>query len=241
MHGTWKNRLHGQNLAAIILCIPILFYGCASKQPKYETAHIQLEPPKFDYLPERFWIVPLVVNYLRQSADQQMLGALGCMANSPIDTVITGGGKSSEFRNLLNQVLAEFKTERHSCLPVSGAWQIITLENVNVEHYGSGGGGEIVAVWAASCLVTYGIVCPVGKMYHFKLVTCVFLPDGQPRLLEGEGHADDWSVTAWKYKKTRDEVMAQALGNALKEMAIQYSEIAQLIDPAPPVTPQTID
>jgi len=241
MHRTWENRLHGQSLAAIILCIPILFNGCASKPPKYESAYIQLKPSKFDYLTERFWIVPLVVHYLRQSDDQQRLSALECMAASPIDTVITGGGESPEFRNLLNQVLAEFKTERQGCLPVSGAWQIITLENVNAEHYGSGGGGEIAAAWAASCLMTYGIVCPVGKMYHFKLVTCVFLPDGQPKLLEGEGHADDWSVTAWKYQKTRDEVMALSVGNALKEMAIQYSEIAQPIDSAPPVAPQSID
>ena len=126
-----KHKCHVKSLAAIILCVQIVAYGCAPEPPRklgWVSSPEQPGPSHFDYLPERGdRIIPLIVQRLRQSADLVSLDALGCMARCPIDKVTLGTSENLELRALLAQVMAEFKTEQQMCLPLSGEWQAIAL------------------------------------------------------------------------------------------------------------------
>lgn len=232
-----KHRCHVKSLAAIILCVQIVSYGCApepSGKLGWASSPEQPEPSHFDYLPERGdRIIPLVVQRLRQSTDQGSLDALGCMARNPIDKVTLGTSESPELRDLLAQVLVEFKTKRQMCLPLSGGWQAIALCRA---HDCSGGwsigpqtaGVSLMAasVYYASCYMSVGFVCPVVKNFDIEFVIDVVLPDGHKSALAGVGHSSEWSVTAWNYKAVRDESFAEVVSEALMSLAIQYSGMA---------------
>lgn len=235
---------HRTCLAAVILCFQIMCNGCAATSPGnpdrvppielgWVSAPRQPLPSQFVYLSERGdSIIPLVVQHLRQSASQQNLASLACMANSPVDIVTIGELESFEFQNLLSQVLAEFKTERQMCLPLSGRWQIVGLcpagqgcfEWTAVGPQGAGIALLGVFTWAGSCSVSVGILCPVIQSYDLGFVTGVVMPDGRIQGLVGAGHSEEWSVTAWKYKDVRDRILVEVLSEALIGMAISYSD-----------------
>ncbi len=222
-----KNRSHLKILAAIILCFQIVSYGCLPKPPMPGEP---LEASQFDYLPERRdHITALIVQRLRQLSDQEGLNALECMANSPIDKVILDATENLEFRNLLIQVLAEFKTAQQMCLTLIGIWEVIAvrvppLSGTWAEGTG-GAGAQAIVYWAVFCSISAGVACPVIKKFHIILTTDVVLPHGQTRKLHGSGDSGEWSMTAWRYKAIRDEAFAEAVSEALMAMANQYSEV----------------
>lgn len=234
-----KNRPHLKILAAIILFSQIVSYGCLPKPGE------PLEASQFDYLPGReSRIAPLIVKHLRQqSANQHILEALECLANSPVHKVIIGAGESPDFRDLLTEVFAEFKPVPLRCLPLSGEWQIIATEELPsperdtdksltdelLEGATQGAGqGLLLYVYPLSCMMTLGMVCPVGKNYSIKISTDVSFPNGQINNIFGAGYSREWTITAWKYKVTRDEVLAKSFGDALMDLAAHYSIVVSV-------------
>ena len=218
-----KNRTHLKILAAIILCFQIVSYGCLPMPGE------PLEASQFDYLPERDDIIPLVVQRLRQLTDQKRLNALECMANRSIDKVTFSGEENLEFRDLLIQVLAEFKVERQMCLPLSGEWhvnarQVAPLSGTWLEGSGNAGAQAIV-YWAVFCYASAGVACPVIKKVHLEFSTHMVFPDGRIRVLYGSGDSGEWSMTAWRYKAIRDEAFAEAASEALLVLVDQYSAV----------------
>lgn len=191
-----------------------------------------------------------------EGASPQELTGFACLRQDGVNSVVSRGKTSDTLRDFVKALVATLPRANATCPPLSGEWQLDFLtysrwrtgrktepdpsRDAAAKVVGEIGGTFpygtalvlsaavfVVEVYAASCIGTAGLICPIpGETIFVALGTSTGPQDGEKATLLGVGVAQgEGKISAWSAVTPDPEPLGLAFAQALKGLASNYAAV----------------